>query len=749
MKKLLAKLAAHKVITALVAVAVVAGGTAGGVVLNGGSNGNTCNGSCITSVPPGQQGTPTSTGATNNVCPVPGSHPKFIAIMLQGISSYVLANGNSTTGSTTFNPAAINYCASPNGQLPPNNPNAVIRSMSDGWLNYSYSNNGTGSLISNSYSFGANGQVNTPSGTMDGPSRVVPGAGVNTINELASAGGYVLPFSYNGASMTGTAAHPVFHFAAYDGNNVADEDPRYGSGDNGQGNGPAHLNAELQSIEKVFPNVPIVLIGHSNGGLIAEQWWIRYGTKPGVQDVYHIYTLDSPLNGVGNAGDCDNSVITDPGAALVGALINHLCGGFIGVSVAGAYQSIWDGNIGNVAGGGTGDNAEGMNAVVKLDSQHNNMLTAVGTYGDPLYDAGDHGRHGRDGILSQIMVNDSCLQNMSLQSPFSGNNSLTIPECAPLKMDFISPCDGGTYDQSQASSPAFPADRAYGPLLYGINSGSLYIHSEAKDCPGTIGMIMNLVRTLRPTAPTPINNKPHLPADAIAAWNATDGGCASTMAASLRHVADLLPSSDTTQIADLNQFAALPLAELGEGSQSQQAQGQADLTALNTFFGTDRELTTFTGPCSAAPPSTPPPTTPPPTLVTPGNGSPGDAVDGFYQSELNGDWAAACSYVTPSAQALCVAGTSGQAAATGNATVGTMVVSADGNEALVSVTGSICAPSAPCVSNSDASLGMPSSPSQFPADYQTAVANSTSDSSTSISPMPCSQMNGKWYVDFG
>jgi hypothetical protein len=134
-------------------------------------------------------------------------------------------------------------------------------------------------------------------------------------------------------------------------------------------------------------------------------------------------------------------------------------------------------------------------------------------------------------------------------------------------------------------------------------------------------------------------------------------------------------------------------------------------------------------------------------LVTPGNGSPGDAVDGFYQSELAGDWTAVCSYVKPSAQALCLAGTSGQAAATGNATVGTTVTS--GNEALVSVTGSICAPSSPCVSNSDASLGMPSSPSQFPADYQTAVANSTSSTTTVISPMPCSQIDGKWYVDFG
>jgi hypothetical protein len=136
----------------------------------------------------------------------------------------------------------------------------------------------------------------------------------------------------------------------------------------------------------------------------------------------------------------------------------------------------------------------------------------------------------------------------------------------------------------------------------------------------------------------------------------------------------------------------------------------------------------------------------PPSQATPGYGSPQDAVDGFYQSELAGDWAAVCSYVTPSAQALCLAGTSGQGAATGHVTVGNAVIS--GNEALVAVTGSICAPSTPCVANSDPSLGMPPSPSQFAVYYQRAVANSTT-STTVISPIPCSDIGGKWYVEFG
>jgi hypothetical protein len=238
---------------------------------------------------------------------------------------------------------------------------------------------------------------------------------------------------------------------------------------------------------------------------------------------------------------------------------------------------------------------------------------------------------------------------------------------------------------------------------------------------------------------------PNPPLDAVAAWNATDNECASTVGASLRHVASILPSSDTTQVAELDQLATLPLSELG----SQAQEGQADVTALNEFFGTDRALTSFTGPCPSPSQSAAP-------APSPGNDSPADAVDGFYQGELDGNWGAAnvpgtspgaCSYVIPSFQSLCQAGTAGQGEATGQFTVGQAEIS--GSEALVPVTGSICAPSSPCVENDDAGLGMPLSPEQFPADYQEAVDNSLNGSSTSMSPVPCSQVDGEWYVDLG
>jgi hypothetical protein len=145
------------------------------------------------------------------------------------------------------------------------------------------------------------------------------------------------------------------------------------------------------------------------------------------------------------------------------------------------------------------------------------------------------------------------------------------------------------------------------------------------------------------------------------------------------------------------------------------------------------------------PPHVTPPSTPP--SPTPGYSTPQNAVDGFYQSELAGNWSAVCSYVVPSAQSVCLAGTSGQGAATGSITVDSAVI--QGTEALVGVTGHICAPSTPCVANTDPSLGMPSSASEFPALYQAAVTSGSSGGGTYMSPMPCTQVGGKWYVAFG
>jgi hypothetical protein len=137
----------------------------------------------------------------------------------------------------------------------------------------------------------------------------------------------------------------------------------------------------------------------------------------------------------------------------------------------------------------------------------------------------------------------------------------------------------------------------------------------------------------------------------------------------------------------------------------------------------------------------------PAQAVAPGFSTPQDAVDGLYHAGLAGNWGAACSYLDPADQSPCFSGLSAlgtQPAATGSFTIRTAVI--QGNEALVSVTGNICAPSTPCAGNTNPSLGMPASPGQFQASYQAAVASSNSTSVVTLSPLPCTQIGGKWYV---
>jgi hypothetical protein len=107
--------------------------------------------------------------------------------------------------------------------------------------------------------------------------------------------------------MTGTQAKPLFKFPPYDGTTVATSNPTmlhdvpFDPGTPGYGIlEPMLLQDEIASIHQVFPHTPIIVIGHSNGGLIAEQWWLNLGSNHPM-GVIHVFSLDSPLNGVATA----------------------------------------------------------------------------------------------------------------------------------------------------------------------------------------------------------------------------------------------------------------------------------------------------------------------------------------------------------------------------------------------------------------------------------------------------------------
>jgi hypothetical protein len=143
-------------------------------------------------------------------------------------------------------------------------------------------------------------------------------------------------------------------------------------------------------------------------------------------------------------------------------------------------------------------------------------------------------------------------------------------------------------------------------------------------------------------------------------------------------------------------------------------------------------------------------------VVAVGGGSgnqPTDTVNGFIQASLSNNGRAVCSYFLPADQAACDAEASALKGASGSVQSDSQVI--QGNEALVSVTGRICAPyisggssssgGAHCASNSDPSTGMPGNGVSFDQAYAAAI----SESNNSLSPVPLEQVNGKWYLNSG
>ena len=348
----------------------------------GGGRWRSCSGSGLAGCVHAGGDLPISAPTTVTACAAPGVTPKFIAVLLQGINSS-LETG--TSGAATFNPATQSYCTSPDGKSPPDNPQVALQDMADGWLNW-----------------------NCPVGVY-APCKPDSQATVSYPNDLidalANAGGWVLPFSYRGASLSGSSANPVFSLTGYNAGNVANNDPRYGE--------PPILDAEVSSIHRLFPSIPIIVIGHSNGGLIAEQWWVRY--RP--TGVAHIFSLDSPINGVGRAGPL----------CQVG-----LCGaGGVGATTANAYISLWQGSA--------SDPTDGNAALVSLSGK-DPRYTASGTYGDPLYDVGDAvvGTPPHNGILSSSSWTRTALPprtpptHPALRSRRSTSSAPAGPRCRAL-----------------------------------------------------------------------------------------------------------------------------------------------------------------------------------------------------------------------------------------------------------------------------------------------------------------------------
>jgi hypothetical protein len=134
--------------------------------------------------------------------------------------------------------------------------------------------------------------------------------------------------------------------------------------------------------------------------------------------------------------------------------------------------------------------------------------------------------------------------------------------------------------------------------------------------------------------------------------------------------------------------------------------------------------------------------------VAPGHGSPKAAVQGFITDlELGNGSTAWCDYIDPPDQQDCQeAAGDANITITGSFSLGNQVI--DGTEALVAITGSVCAHSEEdstttisCDSNNDPNKGLPPGAGTFSAAYATA---SGSNGTTTAA---CIEVNGSWYIN--
>ncbi|MEA2170686.1 MAG: hypothetical protein QOF76_3986 [Solirubrobacteraceae bacterium] len=187
---------------------------------------------------------------------IAGGEPALVAVVMDGISSQELESG-------TSDPLAIpNWC--------PALPAGGERHFPDG--------------LETGYRTWAG--LATADGAKPHTQTCRPGGGLGTdtclVGRLVDAGAIVLPYSYVGARVSGSA----FTFPGYTSQDTF-QDPAV-SIDN--------LDRLLRSIATAWPAARVVILAHSFGGTVASGWWIDHAHDLG--NVTHVFTLDSPINGV-------------------------------------------------------------------------------------------------------------------------------------------------------------------------------------------------------------------------------------------------------------------------------------------------------------------------------------------------------------------------------------------------------------------------------------------------------------------
>ncbi len=178
-----------------------------------------------------------------------------------------------------------------------------------------------------------------------------------------------VPFSYRGVRATIKRGRPLITVRRY---GVAD--PSSVLPDSA-----ANLLAdEIRDLQRLWPSVPVLVVGHSEGGLVAERFFMQRYTRGSFPDIKGIFSLDSPVNGV-----------RDHGMTAAAVLLTGLAGVPTAPALARQYTDSW-----------RSLDARDQ-AVIARDAASGGVYVAVGTAQDAVYRIADL---PLSGLQSQLLL---------------------------------------------------------------------------------------------------------------------------------------------------------------------------------------------------------------------------------------------------------------------------------------------------------------------------------------------------------
>ena len=285
------------------------------------------------------------------------------------------------------------------------------------------------------------------------------------LDAIAAQGAVILPYSYRGINMI---SRTKFTFLPYTRCNSTPGQGGPGCNDlniGAAGNmnfditqDAATLDAEVTGANKLWPQAKIVILAHSQGGLIAWEWW--QNPQSHHAGVVNLFSMDSPINGAVGvvpgttaqisgvpAGypDYFKRFTTDSGAPVPNAKTKPT-----------GYTSGWlalDNNQGDPFRFiGTWGDSPKVNVCIGVTLKSG---ACVGLLADSFYSYGDLGAPPCCPPAVGSPYSDETLQHQLLVTGSQCNNQGSITDCpaTPAGPDYVSPCSVNNDSSKGAVSP--------------------------------------------------------------------------------------------------------------------------------------------------------------------------------------------------------------------------------------------------------------------------------------------------------